>query len=351
VAIASCLESDGPFWSGPLDYHLPAELIAQRPAAAREDARLLVVDRDGRELVHSSFAELPTWLRRGDLLIANDTRVMTARLLGRKESGGRLEALVLACGSGGSVPAMIRSSKPPRPGQRLIFEEAYDAVVVGPVVDGRCHLDFGPVPVATVLERVGRVPLPPYIRRDPDDVDRERYQTVFARESGSVAAPTAGLHFGKAALAALAAAGVGLEAITLHVGPGTFAPIRGDVAQHEMEPEHCEVTRGTAEAINRARAAGGRCVAVGTTTVRALETAGAATVTAEPYAAPTGLFIRPGHRFRVVDALITNFHLPGSTLLCLVMALAGEDLIRTAYQEAVSRGYRFYSYGDAMLII
>lgn len=311
----------------------------------------MIVDRRDGSIRHEHIPAIVETLKRGDRLVVNDTRVYAARLYGRKESGGKVEMLVLALGEGG-VPALVRASKPLRDGQRLELDGRYTVTVRGPIVDGRCRLDFGGIDPREVLREIGEVPLPPYINRPdgPSPSDRERYQTIYARHEGSVAAPTAGLHFTPEILAALAAKGIDRSSVTLHVGPGTFVPIRGNVESHRMEEEWCSVSATTVAALNETRARGCRVVAVGTTTVRALESA-AAEGSLAPFDGPTSLFIRPGHEFHALDALLTNFHLPGSTLLCLVMAFAGADLLRRAYEIAVAEHYRFYSFGDAMLIV
>jgi S-adenosylmethionine:tRNA ribosyltransferase-isomerase len=308
-----------------------------------------VLDRGGAPPRHAHVGDLPAFLRAGDVLVVNDTRVIPARVDGRRPSGGRLELLFVApLGEDGDWEVLARGS--PRPGEP-VYLPGGGGEWVAPLGDGRWRLRLAlGEPALAWLERVGEVPLPPYVRRAPTPADRERYQTVYARVPGAVAAPTAGLHLTPELLAAIAAAGVRLAPLTLHVGPGTFLPIRtDDLDHHVMAPEPSDIPPATVEAIGAACARGGRVVAVGTTTVRALESAWAdGTVRAGPGAA--ALFIRPGHRFRVVDALLTNFHLPRSTLLALVAAFAGWDRIRAAYAEAVRLGYRFYSYGDAMLI-
>jgi S-adenosylmethionine:tRNA ribosyltransferase-isomerase len=333
-----------------LDYDLPAELIAQEPAAERAGARLLAVRRDPRGLAHHMVADLPALLRAGDLLVLNDARVVPARVRGRRPSGGRLELLLLGATERGEWQALVRGS--PRVGERVHLTDGGGEWTAS-LGDGRWRLRLELAePVYAWLDRVGELPLPPYIRRPegPTAADRERYQTTFARVPGAVAAPTAGLHFTPALLAALVDAGIDHVTLTLHLGPGTFLPIRGgDLATYTMAPERFEVSAVTVDRIAGVRDAGGRVVAVGTTTVRALESA--ATIgSLRAGAGDAALFIRPGHRFRVVDALLTNFHLPRTPLLALVAALAGTDLLRDAYAEAVRERYRFYSYGDAMLI-
>ncbi len=333
-----------------LDYALPPELIAQEPAAERTAARLLAVTRDPRGLAHHTVAALPRLLRRGDLLVLNDARVIPARVHGRRPSGGRLELLLLGETTAGEWQALVRGA--PRAGERVHLPEG-SGEWTAPLGDGRWRLRLEVAgPVLAWLERVGELPLPPYIRRPdgPTAADRERYQTTFARVPGAVAAPTAGLHFTPALLAGLEEAGIAHVTLTLDVGPGTFLPIRGgDLAGYEMAPERFALPAGAVDRILATRAAGGRVVAVGTTTVRALESAAAAG-SLRAGRGDAALFIRPGHGFRIVDALLTNFHLPRTPLLALVAALAGPDLWRVAYDEAVRERYRFYSYGDAMLI-
>jgi S-adenosylmethionine:tRNA ribosyltransferase-isomerase len=333
-----------------LDYVLPPELIAQEPAAERAGARLLAVRRDPRGLAHHMVADLPALLRPGDLLVLNDARVVPARVRGRRPSGGRLELLLLGATERGEWEALVRGS--PRVGERVHLTDGGGEWTAS-LNDGRWRLRLELAePVYAWLDRVGELPLPPYIRRPegPTAADRERYQTTFARVPGAVAAPTAGLHFTPALLATLVDAGIDHVTLTLHVGPGTFLPIRsGDLATYAMAPERFELSAATVDRIAGVRDAGGRVVAVGTTTVRALESV-ATSGSLRAGAGDAALFIRPGHRFRVVDALLTNFHLPRTPLLALVAALAGTELLRDAYAEAVRERYRFYSYGDAMLI-
>jgi S-adenosylmethionine:tRNA ribosyltransferase-isomerase len=340
------------FWTGELDYPLPEELIAQHPAVTRERSRLMVIDRATGTIEHATFADVVRFLPASSLLVANDSRVVPARLRGRKRgSGGAVEALVLGPVAGTCATAMTKVAKPLHEGQVIELAAGVTARVAAPPVHGRVLLDFAPLEVADVLERCGEIPLPPYIERKegPTDEDRERYQTVYAAAPGSVAAPTAGLHFTEALLEEVRAAGHEFATVTLHVGPGTFTPVRGSVETHRMEEETFSVSEETAARIAAARRGHRPLVAVGTTAVRALESAaGGGGVRAGSGA--SSLFIRPGHGFAVVNGLITNFHLPGSTLLALVMALAGRELVRRAYEEAVLERYRFYSYGDAMLI-
>ncbi|WP_269532808.1 tRNA preQ1(34) S-adenosylmethionine ribosyltransferase-isomerase QueA [Chitinimonas sp. BJYL2] len=333
------------------DYHLPENLIAQFPPAERGGSRLLHLPADG-SLHDRLFRDLPTLLRPGDLLVLNDTRVIKARLFGQKDSGGAVEALVERVISECEALVQIRASKSPKPGSRLLFGEVGGPQWVAEMLARQgefFHLRFD-TPVLDVLEAAGRLPLPPYIEHTPDAADAERYQTVYARHPGAVAAPTAGLHFTDAMLAQLAVAGVSHARVTLHVGAGTFQPVRVDnVAEHRMHHERYRIPPETLAAINATRAAGGRVVAVGTTSLRALEAACLRGDFAEPEG-DTDIFITPGYTFRAVDALITNFHLPKSTLLMLVSAFAGHERMLTAYRHAVAQEYRFFSYGDAMLL-
>ncbi len=333
-----------------LDYPLPPELIAQEPCVERTAARLLAVTRAPRHLAHETVAALPRLLRPGDLLVLNDARVVPARVHARRPSGGRLELLLLdPCGAD-EWEALVRGS--PRVGERVHFADGWGEWTAA-LGDGRWRLRpvvGGDVPAW--LERVGEVPLPPYIRRPhgPTAADRERYQTTFARAPGAVAAPTAGLHFTPALLAAARAAGIAHVTLTLHVGPGTFLPIRGgDLATYRMEPERYELGEAAVAAITETRAGGGRVVAVGTTTVRTLESV-AADGPLRAGAGRAACFIQPGHRFRVVDAMLTNFHLPRTPLLALVAAFAGWEALRAAYAEAVRARSRFARFGDAMLL-
>ena len=335
------------------DFALPRELIAQHPAAERSAARLL----DGRAAVADDrqIRDLPGLLRRGDLLVVNDTAVIKARLHGVKASGGAVEVLVERVEADHVVVAQLRASKSPKAGAVIRFAGAFDAEVLGRAGsdESQFRLRFPAEPLA-LLERHGHVPLPPYIERPDDADDVARYQTVFAARPGAVAAPTAALHFDAELLAALAARGVELTSVTLHVGAGTFQPVRSErLADHVMHSERFEVGAAAAAAIARARQRGGRVVAVGTTSLRALEAAalrGDEGGALGPAAGETDLFITPGFSFRVVDLLLTNFHLPKSTLLMLVAAFAGHDRIRALYAHAIAARYRFYSYGDAMLL-
>jgi len=329
-------------------YELPEELIAQHPTARRRDSRLLHLDGASGALADLRFVDLPQLLKAGDLLVFNDTRVVPARLHGHKDTGGRVEILLERVIDGGRVVAQLRSSKPPAAGSHIQLSDGTRLTVAGRA-DDFWLLDFHEEPGA-VFERCGEMPLPPYMKRAADDSDRERYQTVYAREPGAVAAPTAGLHFDAELLDACQQAGVASAHVTLHVGAGTFQPVRADdIRDHRMHAERAVVPVSVCDAIGACRARGGRVVAVGTTAVRALESAAAGGAIA-PYAGDTRMFITPGYRFRVVDALVTNFHLPESTLLMLVSAFAGRDKVLAAYRHAVERRYRFFSYGDAMFV-
>ena len=332
------------------DYRLPEGRIADRPAQPRSSSGLLELASDGL-IRDRCMRDFPQLLNRNDLLVFNDTRVIPARLFGRKDTGGRVEVLVERLLDEHRVLAHLRASKTPRPGARLILGAAeVQATVLGR--DGDVfELSFDCVePVLQILESCGHVPLPPYIKRKDSNADREDYQTLYARRPGAVAAPTAGLHFDEELLAQLDAAGIHKAYVTLHVGAGTFQPLRSDnVDEHVMHAEYVQVDPAVCEAIQQARLRGGRVVAVGTTVVRSLETAAAAGQL-EPFYGDTRLFITPGYRFRVVDALLTNFHLPQSTLLMLVCAFAGYEPVMAAYQHAIDQGYRFYSYGDAMFL-
>lgn len=332
------------------DYCLPPELIAQTPAATRDGSRLLHLDA-GSALHDRRFADLPALLRPNDLLVLNNTQVIKARLRGHKESGGKVEILVERITGPSTALAHVKASKSPKAGARLMLEDDAFAVEVTGRQDELFELEF-PGRVLDLLERHGATPLPPYITHEAQAQDDERYQTVYARNPGAVAAPTAGLHFDQPMLDTLAAQGVQHCFVTLHVGAGTFQPVRvEDLSQHQMHAERYVVPQSVVQQIETARSRGGRVIAVGTTSVRALESAAAQhDREPDPLEGDTRLFITPGYRFRYVDALITNFHLPKSTLLMLVSALAGMEPIRRAYAHAVESRYRFFSYGDAMLI-
>jgi S-adenosylmethionine:tRNA ribosyltransferase-isomerase len=332
------------------NYQLPPELIAQQPPTRRGDSRLLRLERGSGELADARFGDLPGFLRAGDLLVFNDTRVIPARLFGAKESGGRVEILLERLTGERSMVAQLRASKPSRDGIRVVLEDGSRIEVRGR--EGPFYrLESLDESAASLFERLGHVPLPPYIERADASSDRERYQTVYAREAGAVAAPTAGLHFSEPMLDSLREAGIGTAFVTLHVGAGTFQPVRvEELADHRMHAERFELFAETCESIERARAVGGRVVAVGTTAVRTLETA-AANGPLKPGAGESRLFIYPPYEFQVVDGLLTNFHLPESTLLMLVAAFAGREPVMAAYRHAVDQRYRFFSYGDAMLIL
>jgi S-adenosylmethionine:tRNA ribosyltransferase-isomerase len=333
------------------DFQLPPELIAQHPARERSGSRLLHVSET--RLSDLRFADLPPLLTPGDLLVFNDTRVIRARLFGHKESGGQVEVLIERIVDARHALAQVRASKSPKPGARLRLADAFTATVTG---RAGANDEFFTLELPEgddfwqLTEAHGRLPLPPYITHAADSDDESRYQTVFAREPGAVAAPTAGLHFDEAMLTRLHAHGVSTAWLTLHVGAGTFQPVRvTNIAEHRMHSERFEIPQATVDAIAATHARGGRVIAVGTTSLRALESA-AQSGELKAGAAETEIFITPGYRFRVVDRLITNFHLPKSTLLMLVSAFAGFETIRAAYDHAVAERYRFFSYGDAMLL-
>jgi S-adenosylmethionine:tRNA ribosyltransferase-isomerase len=341
------------------NFSLPVELIAQTPLAERTASRLLCLDGARGHIEDRRFRDLPALLRAGDLLVFNDTRVLPARLFGEKDTGGRIELLVERLLGERRARVQCRASKPPKPGQWLWLAGDVPAQVLarhGEFYD----LDFEITePLVALLERIGHIPLPPYISRPDAREDRERYQTVFAQAPGAVAAPTAGLHFDAAMLRQLDALGVERAFVTLHVGAGTFQPLRvNELSEHRMHAEWLEVSTATAARVNAAKAQGRRVIAVGTTVVRALETAAQQGAddregdkpVVQPLTGETDIFIFPGYRFRSVDALITNFHLPESTLLMLVCAFAGTDAVLGAYRHAVAQAYRFFSYGDAMFV-
>jgi S-adenosylmethionine:tRNA ribosyltransferase-isomerase len=332
-------------------YDLPPALIAQVPAESRTGSRLLALDGMDGERRDLEFRDLPSLLRAGDLLVFNDTRVIPARLFGTKDTGGRVEMLLERVLDEHRVLAQLRASKPSRPGGRICFEGGVAARVLARR-DAFYELEFeSSRPAIQILETTGHMPLPPYITRADKPGDRLRYQTVFARAPGAVAAPTAGLHFDETMLAALDAMGVERAFVTLHVGAGTFQPLRVDnIRDHVMHTEWLTVSTHTAERVNAAKQEGRRIVAIGTTVVRALESA-ARTGKVVPFEGETDIFIYPGHRFQTVDALLTNFHLPESTLLMLVCAFGGKQRVLEAYQHAVEQTYRFFSYGDAMFLL
>jgi S-adenosylmethionine:tRNA ribosyltransferase-isomerase len=330
------------------DYQLPRELIAQYPLEQRSASRLLHVHAGGHD--DRMFRDLPDLLNGGDLLIFNNTRVIPARLHGQKASGGRVEVLVERVIDEHRVLAHVRASKSPREGGRLLLEDKLEAVMLGRRGE-LFELEFaGARPVIELLDEYGHMPLPPYIERADEGSDQQRYQTVYARHPGAVAAPTAGLHFDDALLQQLQDKGVNFEYVTLHVGAGTFQPVRvEDIRDHRMHAEYIDVGAEVVARIEQTRAAGGRVIAVGTTAVRSLESAAHSGRLAE-YHGDTDIFIYPGYEFKVVDAMVTNFHLPQSTLLMLVCAFGGYQAMMSAYHHAVDRKYRFFSYGDAMFI-
>jgi len=332
-------------------YNLPEHLIAQYPTESRTGSRLLYIKPDSNQLQDSQFVDFPSFLLPNDLLIFNNTRVIPARLFGKKSSGGKIEILIERILDEKKVLVQLRSSRSPKPGARLHLEGEINAIVLQRV-DNFFELEFDdPRPVDEILEIAGHIPLPPYIERTDTITDLSRYQTVYAQQNGAVAAPTAGLHFDEAMLEQIKNMGIETAFVTLHVGAGTFSPMRvNDISQHIMHAEHLHVSAKICEQIKATRARGGRVVAIGTTTVRALETASADGII-KPYDGETRLFITPGYKFRSVDAMLTNFHLPESTLLMLVCAFAGQSRVLAAYQHAIAQEYRFFSYGDAMFLI
>lgn len=336
------------------DYDLPPELIAQSPVTPRDHARLLVVRRQTGQLEHHIFKDLPELLSPGDLLVLNDTKVLPARLLGRRlATGGRWEALYLRTTADGLWEVLAKTRGHPVSGEVFVADRgSLKLILHGRTADHHWLMQPDPpAPAEDLLLQHGQVPLPPYIRKgQAEPSDRERYQTVYAQKAGSVAAPTAGLHFTPQLLERLQAQGVLTARVTLHVGYGTFAPVKTDPAHHTMHSEWCEVDESTVKAIEQCKARGGRIIAVGTTTVRTLESA-ARPNGLRPFRGETNLYILPPFQFHVLDGLITNFHLPRTTLLMLVAALTGADLLKRAYDEAIRQRYRFYSYGDAMLIL
>ncbi len=349
------------------DYSLPAERIAQQPADRRDHSRLLVLDRAGGRLAHRHFHDITGYLRSGDVLVVNDTRVVCGRLVGRKPTGGRVELLILdyaealkhqAAGGAPVARCLVKAAKPTRPGARLDFDQGLSAEVLA-AENGMLTVRFdGAEDFEALVESIGHVPLPPYIRR-PDAggeeiaaADRRTYQTVYAARNGAVAAPTAGLHFTDALLDEIRRLGVHIVPITLHVGYGTFLPVRvDDIREHRMHAERFCIPPETARQVNAAKAEGRRVIATGTTCVRTLEFCAAASGRLTAGEGDCDLFIYPGYRFKVVDAMITNFHLPRSTLLMLVSAFAGREAVLGAYRAAIENDYRFYSYGDGMMIL
>jgi S-adenosylmethionine:tRNA ribosyltransferase-isomerase len=339
-----------------LDYHLPEGLIAQYPIEPRDTARLLVLKRGKGEITHTTFSRVGDFLRKGDVLVVNDSRVLPARLLGRKETQGTVEVLLLrkVPGPDEEWECLVKRGKRLHTGTRIRFAPDLTGEVVGNGTEGKKRISFeAQGTFGEIIQRIGHVPLPPYIRGGKDEeIDKEGYQTVFARHDGAIAAPTAGLHFTPQLVQRIEEQGISVVPLTLHVGIGTFQPIRSEeIEGHSLEPEFYSISPSSAQAINAARARGGKICAVGTTAVRALESACDEGGRVHPHQGMTDLYIYPGYRFKAVDALITNFHLPRSTLLLLVFAFGGQDLILEAYHDAMSKGYGFYSYGDGMLIM
>lgn len=341
------------------NFDLPADLIAQEPAARRDQSRLMALDRSAQSWRHMGFLDVPELLRAGDLIVVNNTRVISARVHGRKPvTGGGVELFFLEEKAPGEWEVLLRSRRRPQPGDHVeIGDRGDQAILLADGTDGRARVRLtGPSTAEELMERLGQIPLPPYIHREKTDdpaaaTDRERYQTVYARHPGAVAAPTAGLHFTPELFQRLEQRGVRRAEVTLHVGIGTFRPVVAeDVEDHVMEPERFEISPATAAAIAETRATGGRVVAVGSTSVRTLENAADGTGGVNAGSGRSALFIRPGYRFQVVDAIITNFHLPKSTLIMMMSAFAGREFILRAYAEAIRQRYRFFSYGDAMII-
>lgn len=337
------------------DFKLPTELIAQTAVEKRDASRMLVIDRHTGKFTDHMFAELPSFVRAGDVIVVNNTKVFPARIIGRSDTGARIEAFLVNENSDGSWDVLARPARRLRVGKRIIFDDAMSAEVIQMLPDGKVRLRFDlKGDLFEILDQIGLTPLPPYIRRDRAaiDTDRERYQTVYAKERGAIAAPTAGLHFTPEIFELLTDAGAEIAEITLHVGYGTFEPVRADdLAEHRVSPETYNISERTAESLDRARAEGRRIVAIGTTTTRALESAIEVTGRIRSGNGIADLTITPGYEFRVVNALLTNFHLPQSSLLVLTAAFGGHEAIMDAYDHAVRSKYRFYSYGDCMLIV
>ena len=335
-------------------YHLPQDLIARHPPAQRGGSRLMLLDRLSGSISEDTFSNLQDYLRPGDLLVMNDTRVIPARLFGRKPTGGMVEIFLLRRLSSGQElwECLLKSSKKMREGQEILLESGMIAIVRSRSVSENWLVEFcGHEPFDIWVEREGHIPLPPYLQRDDCSNDRERYQTVIARQPGAVAAPTAGLHFTHELLTRLATKGIETTFLTLHTGLGTFQPVRVEnVEEHKIHTERFVIPPDTAELVKRTKAAGGRVIAVGTTSARTLEYSAQQSGVVAAGSGEADIFIYPGYHFKVVDALVTNFHLPESTLLMLVSALAGREHVLEAYREAIERGFRFYSYGDAMFI-
>jgi S-adenosylmethionine:tRNA ribosyltransferase-isomerase len=337
------------------DYELPKELIAKFPAEPRDSARLLVLYRDSGKLEHRIFRDIVDYLREGDVLVLNDTKVIPARLFGRLDTGGKVELLLIRQPFPNLWEVMAKPARKLKEGKKIFFDGELEGIVKGYAGEGKRFVEFklkGGKDFMEKLEEIGHIPLPPYIEREERPEDREKYQTVFAQKPGAVAAPTAGLHFTEELLEKLRDKGVIIKTVTLHVGPGTFKPVKVEnVEEHQMDYETYNIPEETAKEVNRAKDERRRVIAVGTTVVRTLESAADENGRVKSGEGSTNLFIYPGYRFKVIDALITNFHLPRSTLLMLVSAFAGRERILNAYREAVKKGYRFYSYGDAMFIV
>jgi S-adenosylmethionine:tRNA ribosyltransferase-isomerase len=336
------------------DYHLPTSLIAQYPSPQRGEISLMILHRQTGVIEHRAFQDITRYLNSSDLLVMNNTRVLPARLIGKKETGGRIEMLLIPSWNGinGEWKALLKGSGKVKRGARIRFEQGLEGEVEE-IRDGKAKVNFSyQGEVMDILQKIGHIPLPPYIKRGDEPLDRERYQTVLAERDGSIAAPTAGLHFTHALLQSLKGNGVRTTTITLHIGIGTFAPVKTcDIEDHTMEAEWIEISEDTAREIEDTKARGGKVFAVGTTTTRALESFSNRNGGVRPGKGMTSLFIYPPYRFHVIDGLVTNFHLPKSTLIMLVSAFAGKDLLMMAYQEAIRKKYRFYSYGDSMLIL
>ncbi len=336
------------------DYHLPKSLIAQYPSPHRGESRLMVLLRAKEAIEHRTFKDLQDCLRPGDLLVMNNTRVLPGRLIGRKETGGRVEVLLVPSwnGVGGKWEALVKNFGK-RKDRARIYVDRETYIELSGVIDGKGEVAFPEgLSVEALLKKAGHIPLPPYIKREDELLDRERYQTVYAEKDGSIAAPTAGLHFTQPLIRALQEKGVQITHITLHIGPGTFAPVKAKtIENHQMDKEWAEISEEVAGMVERTKQQGGRVIAVGTTTTRALEAFSNREGRIKPGRELVSLFIHPPYRFRVIDGLLTNFHLPKSTLIMMVSAFAGKDFILRAYREAVERKYRFYSYGDATLIL
>lgn len=331
-------------------YDLPDGLIAQYPSEQRGESRLLCLDKNTGQVTDRQFRDLLDLVSGRDLLVFNDTRVIPARLFGRKETGGKVEIMVERILGDDRMLAQMRFSKTPKPGTAIILENQSRLIVAGARDDMFILQRDGTETISSILESIGHMPLPPYIQRKDEVTDRERYQTIYARTPGAIAAPTAGLHFSDEIMQQLGEKKISITFVTLHVGAGTFQPVRVEhIEDHRMHSEYLEVTKEVCDMVNKTKSAGGRIIAIGTTTVRSLETA-ALSGSLKPYTGETDIFITPGFNFRVVDALLTNFHLPESTLLMLVCAFGGRENVLRAYQHAIQQKYRFYSYGDAMFI-